>query len=78
MLFVRVVDIRVCDAELMSLSVQGMSSSAAWYAVFDFGVNFCNLKNLIYGTELDNDSLYTETSNNTVCTMYSLAHCNVY
>ncbi|KAA0201222.1 hypothetical protein HAZT_HAZT006372 [Hyalella azteca] len=60
-------------------TVQGNSYSEAWYAVIDFGVNYCNLKNLVMGAQLDEqDPYYTETSNNTVCTMYSLAHCNLY
>ncbi|KAF2349725.1 hypothetical protein FHG87_019519 [Trinorchestia longiramus] len=60
-------------------SVQGMSHAETWYAVIDFGVNYCNLKNLVMGSQLDEgDPFYKETSNNTICTMYSIAFCNLY
>ncbi|KAG7169251.1 uncharacterized protein LOC121866052 isoform X3 [Homarus americanus] len=59
--------------------VQAASESAAAYAVIDFGVNYCNLRNLVIGSKLDeNDSSYKENSTNAVCTMYSIAHCNLY
>ncbi|KAK3864944.1 hypothetical protein Pcinc_029408 [Petrolisthes cinctipes] len=58
--------------------VKGASESTASYAVIDFGTNYCNLKNLIIGSKLDHNPKYSENSTNSVCTMYSLAHCNMY
>lgn len=59
--------------------VQAISESAASYAIIDFGVNYCNLRNLVIGSKLDeDDSYYKENSTNSVCTMYSIAHCNLY
>lgn len=55
------------------------SESTASYAVIDFGANYCNLRNLVIGSDLDeNDRFYKENSTNSVCTMYSIAHCNLY
>ncbi|XP_045609728.1 uncharacterized protein [Procambarus clarkii] len=59
--------------------VQAFSESAAYFAVIDFGVNYCNLRNLVIGSNLDeNDNYFKENSTNAVCTMYSIAHCNLY
>ncbi|KAB7497637.1 hypothetical protein Anas_07151 [Armadillidium nasatum] len=59
--------------------VEGVSASDAWYAVVDFGYNYCNLKNLVIGSRLDErDPAYEEESSNSICTMYSIAHCNLY
>lgn len=33
-------------------NVDGSSSSETWYAVLDFGTNYCNLNNLITGNFL--------------------------
>lgn len=30
-------------------SLQGYSTSETWYAVLDYGTNYCNLRNLIEG-----------------------------
>ncbi|XP_042856690.1 uncharacterized protein LOC122243259 [Penaeus japonicus] len=59
--------------------VTGASESGVSFAVIDFGTNYCNLRNLVIGSRLDeNDSYYRENSTNKVCTMYSIAHCNLY
>ena len=33
----------------MFFSLQGFSTSETWYAVLDYGTNYCNLHNLITG-----------------------------
>lgn len=66
-------------ATTQGCGVKGTSVANAWYAIIDFGVNYCNLKNLVMGAGLDEgDDWYSEYSNNTLCTMYSIAHCNLY
>lgn len=62
------------NCHVTAVSVSGLS-----YAVIDFGTNYCNLRNLVIGSGLDeNDRYYKENSTNSVCTMYSIAHCNLY
>ena len=36
----------------MKILFQGYSTSETWYAVLDYGTNYCNLHNLITGTAL--------------------------
>ena len=33
---------------------QAFSTSSIWYAILDFGTNYCNLRNLLDGTGLSN------------------------
>ncbi|XP_064098580.1 uncharacterized protein LOC135209732 [Macrobrachium nipponense] len=62
-----------------SCYVKGISESLTPYAVIDFGANYCNLRNLVIGSKLHSgDFAYKENSTNSVCTMYSIAHCNLY
>ncbi|XP_046638508.1 uncharacterized protein LOC124316548 isoform X1 [Daphnia pulicaria] len=62
-----------------SCSVQGFSTSQTWYAVLDYGTNYCNIKNLVDGSNLGvNDSKYSENTRDAVCTQYSSANCEVY
>ena len=46
-------------------------------AIIDFAVNYCNLRNLIVGSQLHQDLLFIENSNDTVCTMYGWASCDL-
>lgn len=57
---------------------EGRSSSNLWFAVLDFGTNYCNLHNLITGSALDKASGYSETTSNAICTQYSSHNCLVY
>ncbi|KAK3611300.1 hypothetical protein CHS0354_015714 [Potamilus streckersoni] len=59
-------------------SVSGSSRSEIWYAVLDYGTNYCNMHNLITGSGLDKVSGYTEKTNDDVCTQYSSADCEKY
>ncbi|KAL8591608.1 hypothetical protein ACOMHN_030494 [Nucella lapillus] len=61
-----------------SCKVKGHSTSETWYAVLDYGTNYCNLHNLITGSGLDNKSGYKETTSNSVCTQFSTADCSKY
>ena len=57
---------------------KGFSTSETWYAVLDFGTNYCNLNNLITGAGLDKVSGYVEDTNDNICTQHSTANCTVY
>ncbi|XP_076473025.1 uncharacterized protein LOC143302300 [Babylonia areolata] len=61
-----------------SCQVGGESHSETWYAVLDYGTNFCNLHNLVTGAGLDKAPGYSETTSNSVCTQYSSADCDKY
>lgn len=56
----------------------GFSTSETWYAVLDFGTNYCNLNNLITGAGLDKVPGYKETTDDSICTQFSTANCTVY
>ncbi|XP_043240564.1 uncharacterized protein LOC122391069 isoform X1 [Amphibalanus amphitrite] len=59
--------------------MQGYSRSKTWYAYLDKGTNFCNMKNLIVGSGLDQaDPMYSENTSDSVCTQYSSADCEKY
>ncbi|XP_060552276.1 uncharacterized protein LOC132713642 [Ruditapes philippinarum] len=59
-------------------SVKGYSTSETWYAVLDFGTNYCNLHNLITGAKLDKSPQYSESTSNSKCTQFSSANCDKY
>ncbi|CAE1326815.1 unnamed protein product [Acanthosepion pharaonis] len=58
--------------------VKGFSSSDLWFALLDFGTNYCNLHNLITGSGLDKMAGYSESTANAVCTLYTSSNCDVY
>lgn len=58
--------------------VNGFSTSELWYAVLDYGTNYCNLHNLITGSGLNKTQNFAETTNNWKCTQYSSANCDKY
>ena len=55
-----------------SCEVKAFSTSQLWYAFLDFGTNYCNLHNLVVGSNLQN---YTEDTYNSRCTQYTCANC---
>ncbi|ELU15469.1 hypothetical protein CAPTEDRAFT_203420 [Capitella teleta] len=61
-----------------SCMVEGNSNSETWYAVLDKGTNYCNLRNLITGADLDKSVGFTEKTSDSICTQYSSANCDVY
>ena len=59
-------------------SVSAHSRSNVWYAILDYGTNYCNLRNLVVGSGLVNVTGFTETTNDHVCTEFTSADCNKY
>lgn len=43
----------------LPFKLQGYSTSETWYAVLDYGTNYCNLRNLIEGRQIYN-VIFTE------------------
>ncbi|XP_074659170.1 uncharacterized protein LOC141911948 [Tubulanus polymorphus] len=58
--------------------VKARSSSDTWYAILDYGTNYCNLHNLITGAGLDKDTKYSEKTSDSICTQFSSADCDKY
>merc|ERR1711963_598899 len=59
--------------------VHGFSTSETWYAVLDYGTNYCNLHNLVIGAGLDQgDAMFTETAEPARCTQVASANCTRY
>ncbi|KAL4222699.1 hypothetical protein ACF0H5_018740 [Mactra antiquata] len=61
-----------------SCSVHGYSTANTWYAVLDYGTNYCNMRNLLEGAGFHTSTGFTETTNNNICTQYSSANCDKY
>ncbi|XP_018023520.1 uncharacterized protein LOC108679413 [Hyalella azteca] len=60
-------------------NVRGKSRSDVWYAINDFGVNYCNIKDLVVGARLaSNDPKHTEKSQPNICTQYPNSNCTWY
>ncbi|KOC64358.1 hypothetical protein WH47_01526 [Habropoda laboriosa] len=51
----------------------GESVSNEWFRIFDYGTNYCNLHNLVTGTDFDKKFLELTTS--AVCTQYNMVFC---
>ncbi|RNA40533.1 hypothetical protein BpHYR1_036009 [Brachionus plicatilis] len=58
--------------------VNGFSTSETWYAVLDYGTNYCNLHNLITGSGLDKIQGFIEKTSNDICTQFTSADCEKY
>jgi len=59
-----------------SCSVEATSNSRTWYAVLDFGTNYCNLRNIIDGSSISSMNGFTEETEDSVCTQYSSRDCD--
>lgn len=59
-------------------AVHGYSTSETWYAWLDKGTNYCNLRNLIDGADLNRDPAFKEETSNSQCTQYSSHDCDKY
>lgn len=72
-------------------AVKGYSTSDTWYAVLDFGTNFCNIRNLLDGAfdaglwdhpdnvnSLDDWEGFVEETSDSKCTQYSSRDCSRY
>ena len=58
--------------------LQAYSTSDLWYAVLDFGTNYCNLRNLLDGTGLSDSNGFVEKTSNADCTQYEDRDCTRY
>ncbi|XP_037076523.1 uncharacterized protein LOC119097583 isoform X2 [Pollicipes pollicipes] len=59
--------------------MEGYSRSKTWYAYLDSSTNYCNMKNLIVGSGLDQgDPVFSESTSDSICTQYSSADCDKY
>lgn len=56
--------------------VAGHSSSRLWYAVLDFGTNYCNLWNLVDGAGFTQLNGFREDTSSSVCTQYDSRDCS--
>ena len=54
----------------------GFSKSTISYAYFDFGTNYCNLRNLMDGAGLSEINGFTESTSTTICTQYDKINCD--
>ena len=57
---------------------EGYSRSRVWYAIRDFGTNYCNLRNLIHGADLDQSVHFVQQTDDRICTQYSDRNCDKY
>ncbi|KYN10699.1 PREDICTED: uncharacterized protein LOC108768780 [Trachymyrmex cornetzi] len=51
------------------------SVSSDWFTIFDYGVNYCNLHNLVVGANLDRHAKFQELTNDAACTQFNMAVC---
>ena len=62
--------------------VVGRSRSRLWYAVLDYGTNYCNLRNLMVGAGLAGRPGYSEQSSTDLCMQHDrieeFGNCNKY
>lgn len=61
-----------------SCQIDAFSTSDLWYAVLDFGTNYCNLRNLLDGTGLTAIDGFVEKTSNADCTQYEDRDCSRY
>jgi len=61
-----------------SCEIDAYSTSDLWYAVLDFGTNYCNLRNLLDGTGLSSNEGFVENTSNSDCTQYEDRDCSRY
>ncbi|ODN02442.1 hypothetical protein Ocin01_04249 [Orchesella cincta] len=59
-------------------NVIGYSTSRIFFAVLDFGTNYCNIHNLVEGAGLPDDPHYSELTRDEICTQYTSANCEKY
>jgi len=58
--------------------VEALSTSQTWYAVLDYGTNYCNLRNIIDGARISDDNNFVEKTSDSQCTQYSMRDCSRY
>eukprot|EP00092_Neocalanus_flemingeri_P037705 GFUD01041051.1.p1 GENE.GFUD01041051.1~~GFUD01041051.1.p1 ORF type:complete len:172 (-),score=26.16 GFUD01041051.1:126-641(-) len=62
----------------LGCSIQANSSSQTWYAVLDYGTNYCNLRNLVDGAGISGAKGFSEETSDSVCTQYTTRDCLRY
>ena len=50
--------------------IEAYSRSDLWYAVLDYGTNYCNLRNLLDGTGLSGSDGFQESTRNKIYSIY--------
>lgn len=58
--------------------VKGYSQSDLWYAILDYGTNYCNIWNLVDGAGLTATNGFSEDTSNALCTQYTSRDCSRY
>merc|ERR1711997_1290344 len=58
--------------------VEAFSTSSVWYAILDFGTNYCNSRNLVDGAGLSRENGFNETTSTSICTQYDQINCERY
>ncbi|XP_078040728.1 uncharacterized protein LOC144471975 [Augochlora pura] len=53
----------------------GESVANEWFRVFDYGVNYCNLRNLVVGIGFEKSPSFSELTTNAICTQYNMEIC---
>ena len=61
-----------------SCTIEAFSTSSVWYAILDWGTNYCNLRNLVDGAGLSNGNGFSEETSTSVCTQYDAINCERY
>ena len=64
------------DMSDKSCRIVGFSKSTISYAYFDFGTNYCNLRNLMDGASLSEKKGFKETTSTSICTQYDQINCD--
>ena len=64
------------DMSDKSCRIVGFSKSTISYAYFDFGTNYCNLRNLMDGADLSEVEGFKETTSTSICTQYDQINCD--
>jgi len=55
--------------------VEAYSTSSLWYAILDYGTNYCNLRNIVDGAGLSSDNGFNEETSTSICTQYDSIDC---
>ena len=56
--------------------IDAYSRSDLWYAILDYGTNYCNLRNLLDGTGLPGSDGFQEDTRDAICTQYTSRDCS--
>ena len=56
-------------------TLQAYSTSSLWYAILDYGTNYCNLRNIVDGAGLSSENGFNEETSTSICTQYDSIDC---